>query len=97
MYILKDWKGNQRMFTADEIIENAKQQKKSGIKPEYRYYYGKHDGYSDPGYLVVSMYSGCIVVIEHGNGNWQIIHSWQGDFVYGLADEESLSREEVPA
>lgn len=83
MYILTDSKGNQRTFTAEEIIQNAEHQKAAGIIPAYRYYYGKHYGYSKPGYLIVSLYSGCIVAIEHSSGKFQIIHGLQGDFAAG--------------
>lgn len=89
MYILKDKDGNTRVFTDEEIVNNAKQQAASGTTPDYRYFYGEHHGYSEPGYLVASMYSGCIVAIPHKNGNYQIIQSWQGDFVYGALLAES--------
>ena len=82
MYIMTDSKGNQRIFTAEQIIQNAEQQKAAGIAPAYRYYYGKQYGYSEPGYLIVSLYSGCIVAIEHRNGNFQIVRGWQGDFSF---------------
>ena len=80
MYFMRDSKGNERVFTRDQIIDNAAKREASGERPSFRYDFGSH-GLGKAGYLVVSMYSGCLVAIHHDNGNWQIIHGWQGDFV----------------
>ena len=80
MYFIEDCKGNTRKFTHDEIVENARKQANEGIKPMYAYNYG-HGEYSEKGYLVVSMYGGCIVAIPMKDDKFHIIRGWQGDFV----------------
>lgn len=71
-------KGGKKIFTADELIENAKQQKSAGWEPTYFY---RHDKSTPPGYLVFSTWDdGAGVAIDYGGGKWGIIHAWQGDF-----------------
>ena len=72
-------KSGNRIFTADEIISNAKQQKADGCRPCYQY---RHDSTVPAGYLVLSTWAdGAFVAVDYG-GRWGIIHAWQGDFCY---------------
>lgn len=80
MYFMYDSKGNRKVFTHDEIVANAKEQEAKGIKPMYAYNFGNGE-YSGKGFLVVSMYSGCIVAIKVDENKYHVIHGWQGDFV----------------
>ena len=70
-----------KIFTAAEIIENAKKQAADGVKPIYR-----HMELDKRGYLVVSTWDdGAIVVILKSDypqiRNDYIVTGWQGDFV----------------
>lgn len=82
MYFFTDCHGNRRRFTTDQIIANATYQERIGVEPMYRRNYGNGE-YSDRGYLVVSMFDGCIVAIPHGVAGFTIVRGWQGDFVCG--------------
>ena len=73
-------KNGVKIFERDEIINNAKEQKKAGIKPAYRF-----RGLSQVGYLIYSTWEdGCAVVVLAADGQSNIdliITGWQGDFV----------------
>lgn len=79
MYFLWDKDQHMKEFTDEEIIANAMEQESEGIEPHFAYKYG--DGsYSDKGYLVANMYSGCIVAVKNAYGKYHIFHGFQGDF-----------------
>lgn len=71
-------RGGNKLFTAGELIENAKQQRAAGYEPTYFY---RHDKSTPPGYLVISTWEdGAFVAVDYGGDKWGIIHAWQGDF-----------------
>lgn len=71
-------KGGNKLFSAEEIINNAKQQKAAGYEPTYFY---RHDKNTPPGYLVLSTWAdGAYVAVDYGSDKWGVIHAWQGDF-----------------
>ena len=82
IYLIRDRAKNTRLFKASEIIANAEKQKSEGYKPSYCYNFGNGE-YSNPGYLVVSLWYGCIVAAEIVPGKWHIMQGWQSDFVVG--------------
>ena len=72
------------IFSTDlEIIQNALQQEKEGIKPHYSFYdYKKKEPITPPGWLVWSLYDGCGVVYRRKDGKMIIVAGSQGDFAY---------------
>ena len=79
---LKD--GTQLLLTDDEIINNALEQEKQGIKPHYAFYdYKKHEKVTPAGWLVWSLNDGgCGGVYRRENGKMIICAGVQGDFCY---------------
>ena len=88
-YIFHRHNGEHVMFSADEIIANGKEQKEKGILPMYARKWGEND-YSKPGYLVISMWDGCAVAVEHKPGKWGIITGRQGEFTIMLPDKYEM-------
>ena len=75
--------GKALLFSDEEIIENALQQEKAGIKPHYAWYdYKTQEQVTRPGWLVWSTMNGCGVVYRRHDGKMIIITGLQGDFVY---------------
>lgn len=75
-------KNGTKTLTAAEIIENAKEQERQGIKPSY-FFYGKNtsDRITPSGWLIWSTYKdGCGVCYPTGNGKYGIVTGWQGEF-----------------
>ena len=70
------------VFATDaEIIENAMQQERDGIKPHYSFYdYKKKEQVTPAGWLVWSLWDGCGVVYRRDDGKMVIISGVQGDF-----------------
>lgn len=67
----------------EEIIENALQQEKDGIKPHYSFYdYKGGEKVTPPGWLIWSTNSGCGVVYRRNDGKMIITIGMQGDFCY---------------
>lgn len=81
-YIFKHLNGKTSIFTSEQILENAREQKAAGINPHYRFNFGNE--YGAPGYLVCSGLYGCIVAILTENGGY-IQQGLQGDFVYDMS------------
>ena len=83
MYRIGVKNGHNILATEEEIINNAKMQEATGIKPLYAYRDFKNDGVlTAPGWLVVSNYNyGCIVVIKYPDDSYRIWTGLQGDFV----------------
>lgn len=82
--ILLHLKDGNRIFTREELINEAKRQEAEGIQPHY-IFYGKNtaDHITPPGWLVFSTWDdGCGVVHKHDNGNYHIVTGWQGEFLY---------------
>ena len=75
--------GAQLLLSDDEIINNAIEQEKSGIKPHYAFYdYKKHEKVTPAGWLVWSLFDGgCGVVYRREDGKMIICAGVQGDFV----------------
>lgn len=79
--IFYDANGKNFAFSEKEIIENALQQELEGIKPRFSWYdYKKKESTTPPGWLVVSMHSGCCVVYRRKDGKMVILTGKQGDF-----------------
>lgn len=76
--------GKALLLTDDEIINNALEQEKSGIKPHYAFYdYKKHKKITPAGWLVWSLSDGgCGVVYRRKDGKMIITTGLQGDFCY---------------
>lgn len=76
--------GKALLLTDDEIINNALEQEKSGIKPHYAFYdYKKHKKMTPAGWLVWSLRDGgCGVVYRRKDGKMIITTGLQGDFCY---------------
>ena len=76
--------GKALLLTDDEIISNALEQEKSGIKPHYAFYdYKKHEKITPAGWLVWSLNDGgCGVVYLRKDGKMIITTGLQGDFCY---------------
>ena len=74
--------GKALLLTDDEIINNALEQEKSGIKPHYAFYdYKKHEKITPAGWLVWSLRDGgCGVVYRRKDGKMIITTGLQGDF-----------------
>ena len=81
-YIIKTRNGN-KLYTAEQIIENAKEQEHAGIRPAYAWRDYKTGEPSTPaGWLVWSTLDGCGVVYRRkSDGNYIISPGMQGDFV----------------
>lgn len=79
--IFYDASGRNFVFSEKEIIKNALQQEADGITPRFCWYdYRKKEKITPPGWLVVSMYSGCCVVYRRNDGKMIILTGRQGDF-----------------
>lgn len=74
--------GKALLLTDDEIINNALEQEKSGVKPHYAFYdYKKHEKVTPAGWLVWSLRDGgCGVVYRRADGKMIITTGLQGDF-----------------
>ena len=70
--------------TEKEIIENALEQERQGIKPHYAWFdYKTQEPITPPGWLVWSSIEyGCGVVYRRGDGKMIITTGVQGDFCY---------------
>ena len=75
--------GKALLLTDVEIISNALEQEKAGIKPHYAFYdYKKHEKITPAGWLVWSLDGGCGVVYRRKDGKMIITTGLQGDFCY---------------
>lgn len=81
-YIIKARDGS-KLFTSEQIIENAKEQEREGIEPHFAWYdYKTREPITPPGWLVWSTMYGCGVVYRRNDGKYIIVTGWQGDFVF---------------
>lgn len=71
-----------KVYTVDEIIENAKKQEADGIKPMYAFLDAKCRKPCLPaGWLVYSTWDdGAGVVYKNDNGKYIFVRGWQGEF-----------------
>lgn len=76
--------GSQLLLTDAEIIQNALDQEKEGVKPHYAFYnYDKKEAVTPAGWLVWSLFDGgCGVVYRREDGEMIICTGWQGEFCY---------------
>lgn len=81
-YIIKTRNGS-NLYTASEIIENAKEQERAGIRPAFAWMDPKTgEALTPPGWLVWSTLDGCGVVYRRKKDSKCIINTGtQGDFV----------------
>ena len=77
-------KDGSAVFATDtEIIENALQQERDGIKPHYSFYDYKNKKTITPkGWLAWSLWEGCGVVYRREDGKMVIVTGRQGEFAY---------------
>ena len=87
-YLIHTKDGN-KVYMASELINNAKAQRDSGLKPSYSFHDHNHpENDMEPGYLVYStIEDGCAVVILRGDTG-HVITGWQGDFCIKTDDKE---------
>ena len=76
--------GKALLLSDDEIISNALEQEKRGIKPHYAFYDWKNKKAVTPaGWLVWSLFDGgCGIVYRREDGKMIICAGVQGDFCY---------------
>ena len=76
--------GSQLLLSDAEIIGNALDQEKDGVKPHYAFYDWKNKKAVTPaGWLVWSLFDGgCGVVYRREDGKMIICAGVQGDFCY---------------
>lgn len=76
--------GKALLLTDDEIINNALEQEKSGIKPHYCFCdYKEKKATTPPGWLIWSLNNGgCGIVYRRKDGEMIIVTGLQGDFCY---------------
>ena len=81
-YIIKTRAGS-KLFTSDQIINNAKEQERAGVRPSFSWMdYKTGTASTPPGWLVWSTMDGCGVVYRRkSDGNYIISTGMQGDFV----------------
>ena len=81
-YIIKTRNGS-KLYTAFEIIENAKEQERAGIRTAFAWMYPKTgEALTQPGWFVWSTLDGCGVVYRRKKDGKYIINTgMQGDFV----------------
>ena len=83
IYIIKRQEKDDLICKGSEIIQNALEQEKQGIKPHYAWYdYKKKEPLTPAGWLVWSDYYGCGVVYRRPDGKMIIQTGRQGDFCY---------------
>ena len=83
IYIIKIHGKDDLIYKESEIIQNALDQEKHGIKPHYAWYdYKKHKALTPAGWLVWSTHDGCGVVFRRSDGKMIIQTGVQGDFCY---------------
>lgn len=84
-YILNRKGQPAELFTAEQIINNALEQERSGIVPRYSWQdYRTGEKVTPPGWLVWStLADGCGVVYRRTDGKMIIITGLPGDFCMG--------------
>lgn len=83
IYIIKRQGKDDLICKESEIIQNALDQEKQGIKPHYAWYDSKNKRITTPaGWLVWSAFCGCGVVFRRSDGKMIIQTGMQGDFCY---------------
>lgn len=85
-YIIRFKDGHNEIYKESEIIKNALEQEKDGVKPSYIWYTEKKNGdietVGNPGWLVWSTWGGCGVCYRRNDGGMIILTGWQSDFMY---------------
>lgn len=84
IYIIGEKNGKYIVVTAKEVIENALEQERAGIKPHYAWLdYKEEKPVTGKGWLVWSSINhGCGVVYRRYDGKMIIVTGVQGDFAY---------------
>lgn len=85
-YIIGEKDGKYIVVTAKEIIGNALEQERAGIKPHYAWWdYKEEKPATGKGWLIWSSINhGCGVVYRRYDGKMIIVTGVQGDFAYIL-------------
>lgn len=76
-------KGENKLVTEAEAIQEAERQEKAGTVPRYAWRdYKTGEQITPAGWLVWSTYAdGCGVVYRRSDGKMILVTGWQGDFV----------------
>lgn len=84
LYLIGEKDGKLLTATESEIINNALEQKKSGVNPHFAFYdYKNQCPVTNKGWLVWSSVNhGCGVVYRRNDGKMVIVTGVQGDFAY---------------
>ena len=84
LYLIGEKDGKILTATESEIINNALEQKKSGVNPHFAFYdYKNQCPVTNKGWLVWSSVNhGCGVVYRRDDGKMVIVTGVQGDFAY---------------
>ena len=84
LYLIGEKDGKILTATESEIINNALEQKKSGVNPHFAFYdYKNQCPVTNKGWLVWSSVNhGCGVVYRRNDGKMVIVTGVQGDFAY---------------
>lgn len=82
-YIIGEKDGKLLTATESEIINNALEQEKDGIKPHFVWWdYKNQRPVTNKGWCVWSNSRGCGVVYRRNDGKMVIVTGVQGDFAY---------------
>ena len=77
------WFDEDKNVVKRQIINNALKQEAEGIAPHYVFYdYERREAVTPAGWLVVSLWHGCIIVYRNESGRMVICPGVQGDFAY---------------
>lgn len=83
-YTIHHHDGTISHYTREELIENAKQQKRDGVKPLYSFWdYKRNEAITPAGWLVCSTYQDGAIVVYPVQGDEErlgIVRGWQGEF-----------------
>lgn len=78
-------------YTADDLAQNAREQRAAGYLPRYRQIISRaRNEYSRPGYLVYSTWQdgAAVVILDEAGNAAGILTGPQGDFAYMIDEEE---------
>lgn len=82
--ILLHLKSGNKVFTKEELIQNALDQEKSGVKPSYALYnHGSKKVISPKGWLIYSTWEdGACIAVRKNKDEIVLLHGWQADFCF---------------
>lgn len=85
IYTIHKHNGDILHLTREDIINNAKEQRKQGVKPLYSFWdYKRNEAITPPGWLVWSTWedgAGVVYPIQGDPEKLGIVRGWQGEFM----------------